>query len=500
MKKITLNKKTKIISVSLLFLVVLAVVIIICVNGLKEEEKPLSTYNMKLSYDDENHVLSGEEEITFINNYDNMFTCLYLHLYPNAFREGAKNNLVSVADTDEVYVDGVSYGNIEIKGVSSEGENLNYNIEGEDSNILKVELPVEVYPDESITFSVEFATTLANVNHRLGYGNNAINFGNFYPVICMYEEGVGFKTDLYHSNGDPFYSEVASYQVEITYPAKYTLASSGSLQSTTEEEGVATSKVSGDKIRDFCFVLSDIFDSVSQKVGSTTLTYYGYEGDSLSSALEISVKALNTFNELFGKYPYSTLNIVKTNFLHGGMEYPNLVMISDNLEDDEIAYVIVHEIAHQWWYGVVGNDEYNHAWMDEGLTEYSTLLFFEEHEEYNVDTASLVKNATESYKTFVRVYTSVNGEVDTSMDRPLNKFDTQPEYVQCTYTKGMLMFDSIRKSVGDRKFFKALKDYYQDFAYKNASPADMIASFIDSTRVDLEGFFNSWLSGDVVIK
>ena len=500
MKKITLNKKTKIISVSLLFLVVLAVVIIICVNGLKEEEKPLSTYNMKLSYDDENHVLSGEEEITFINNYDNMFTCLYLHLYPNAFREGAKNDLVSVADSDEVYVDGVSYGNIEIKGVSSEGENLNYNIEGEDSNILKVELPVEVYPDESITFSVEFATTLANVNHRLGYGNNAINFGNFYPVICMYEEGVGFKTDLYHSNGDPFYSEVASYQVEITYPAKYTLASSGSLQSTTEEEGVATSKVSGDKIRDFCFVLSDIFDSVSQKVGSTTLTYYGYEGDSLSSALEISVKALNTFNDLFGKYPYSTLNIVKTNFLHGGMEYPNLVMISDNLEDDEIAYVIVHEIAHQWWYGVVGNDEYNHAWMDEGLTEYSTLLFFEEHEEYNVDTASLVKNATESYKTFVRVYTSVNGEVDTSMDRPLNKFDTQPEYVRCTYTKGMLMFDSIRKSVGDRKFFKALKDYYQGFAYKNASPADMIASFIDSTRVDLEGFFNSWLSGDVVIK
>lgn len=500
MKKITLNKKTKIISVSLLFLVVLAVVIIICVNGLKEEEKPLSTYNMKLSYDDENHVLSGEEEITFINNYDNMFTCLYLHLYPNAFREGAKNDLVSVADSDEVYVDGVSYGNIEIKGVSSEGENLNYNIEGEDSNILKVELPVEVYPDESITFSVEFATTLANVNHRLGYGNNAINFGNFYPVICMYEEGVGFKTDLYHSNGDPFYSEVASYQVEITYPAKYTLASSGSLQSTTEEEGVATSKVSGDKIRDFCFVLSDIFDSVSQKVGSTTLTYYGYEGDSLSSALEISVKALNTFNDLFGKYPYSTLNIVKTNFLHGGMEYPNLVMISDNLEDDEIAYVIVHEIAHQWWYGVVGNDEYNHAWMDEGLTEYSTLLFFEEHEEYNVDTASLITNATESYKTFVRVYTSVNGEVDTSMDRPLNKFDTQPEYVQCTYTKGMLMFDSIRKSVGDRKFFKALKDYYQDFAYKNASPADMIASFIDSTRTDLEGFFNSWLNGDVVIK
>ena len=112
----------------------------------------------------------------------------------------------------------------------------------------------------------------------------------------------------------------------------------------------------------------------------------------------------------------------------------------------------------------------------------------------------MVTNATTSYKTFVRVYTSVNGEVDTSMERNLSQFATEPEYVQCTYTKGLIMFDTIRKSVGDKKFTKALQNYYEDFAYKNASPADMIASFSKTTHSDLEGFFLSWLTGEVVIQ
>ena len=182
------------------------------------------------------------------------------------------------------------------------------------------------------------------------------------------------------------------------------------------------------------------------------------------------------------------------------MEYPNLVLISDEVSNEDLAYVIVHEIAHQWWYGVVGNDENNHAWMDEGLAEYSTILFFENDSSYGQDCESMIDNSLQSYKTFVRVYTNVTGSVDTSMDRALSAFNTEPEYVQCTYTKGMLLFDAIRETVGDRKFFKALEDYYQDFSFKNATPADMIASFIKSTGYDLEGFILSWLEGDVVVQ
>lgn len=501
MKKITLNKKTKIISTIILFAVIIAIVVFLCLTGLKKEETPLSSYKMELSYDNTTHTISGSEEITFVNNYDNMFTYLYLHLYPNAFREGASASVVSSAEEENAYPNGISYGSIEVQSVTSDGESLDFNVEGEDQNILRVELPSEVYPDESITFTINFITTLANINHRLGYGENTINLGNFYPIICMYESGVGFKTDLYHSNGDPFYSECADYDVTISYPSNYMLASSGQLMEASTENNITTSTMTGEKIRDFCMVLSENFSHTSSKVGNTIINYYGYNGDTnLDTCLQVCEDALATFNELFGEYPYSQLSIVKSNFVHGGMEYPNLVLISDEVASDDLAYVIVHEIAHQWWYGVVGNDENNHAWMDEGLAEYSTLLFFENNSSYGQDSETMIDNALQSYKTFVRVYTNVTGSVDTSMDRALSAFNTEPEYVQCTYTKGLLLFDAIRETVGDRKFFKALEDYYQDFSFKNATPADMIASFNHSTGYDLEGFIMSWLEGDVVVQ
>lgn len=501
MKKIILNKKIKFISTIFLFAIIISIVIFLCLTGLKQEEIALSTYKMDLIYDNDKKTLSGSEEITFINNYDNMFTYLYLHLYPNAFREGASAMVVSSAEENNAYPEGISYGDIEVQGVASEGENLTFSVEGVDKNILKVELLREVYPDESITFTIDFTTTLANINHRLGYGANTINLGNFYPIICMYESGKGFKTDLYHSNGDPFYSECANYEVTINYPSNYTLASSGELINSSTEDGTTTSCMTGTKIRDFCMVLSNNFSLASKQVGNTTIQYYGYNGDTnLDTCLQICEDALLTFNNLFGEYPYSQLSVVKANFIHGGMEYPNLVLISDDVSNDDLAYVIVHEIAHQWWYGVVGNDENNHAWLDEGLAEYSTILFFENNTSYGEDSKSMIENSLQSYKTFVRIFTSVTGSVDTSMDRPLSNFNTEPEYVQCTYTKGLLLFDAIRDSVGDRKFFKALKEYYQEFSFKNVTPATFIASFNHSTGYDLESFIMSWLNGEVVIE
>ena len=307
-------------------------------------------------------------------------------------------------------------------------------------------------------------------------------------------------TSPYSSNGDPFYSDVANYSVSISYPEKFLLASSGQVLSEKCQDGLKKAQIEGKKIRDFCIVLSDKFKTVSSKCGNVNINYFYYNDPSPEQSISIASKAVETFNNLFGMYPYTVLNIVETNFLNGGMEYPNLVMVSDDLKSSaDYSYVIVHELAHQWWYGVVGNDEYNHAWMDEGLTEYSTLLFYKENSDLGVKFEDLVSSANKSYKLFVDVYTRVNGKVDTSMDRSLAKFDTEPEYVQCTYTKGVLMFNSLRETVGDKKFYKALKDYYKRFSYKNASPADMIASFSSSTGYNLESFFNSWLNGEVKV-
>ena len=485
------------------FIIALAFILPLILTGCSstKEELKLTNYNLALCFDDESMALQGQEEVEYFNRSNNTLKEIKFHLYPNAFREDAVRPVVPVSLSKDAYPNGKSYGCIEISSVKIGGIEMLYQICGSDKNILLVPLGKELFPDESVKLQITFNVKLANINHRLGYGENAINFANFYPVACVYKEGEGWSEDLYFSSGDPFYSEISNYKVTITYPENYTLATSGEIYSTTTQVDKKITQITAPKVRDFAFVLSDKFDVKTKQLGDTIVKYYGYQGDqNLNENLETSTLALQTYNEMIGSYPYKTLSIVKTNFIQGGMEYPNLVMISDScVTQSDYDYVIAHEIAHQWWYGVVGNDQFNNAWQDESLTEFSTWLFFKKNPKYNLSFEFLAKNALENYKFFEKVYSDITGNVDTSMNRPLDKFPTEPEYVQCIYTKGPLMYHTLYEMVGEKKFTKAMRDYYNKFAYRTPMPEELISSFSKSTGYNLEGFFNSWLSGEVVI-
>ncbi len=498
MKKI---KKKHLIYIFVAVVVIGIVTVIPFIFKSVNEQENLNSYNLTLNYDSEKHILEGSEVVQYVNNSENAFNSLFFNLYSNAFREGASSSVVSSTSFNEAFPNGDSYGEIKINSVMSiNEENLSYHITGEDLNILEVNLPEILYPDETFSLKIDFTVSLPNANHRFGYGENTINLGNFYPIACVYEDGVGFFTKPYHSNGDPFYSDVSNYEVQLTCSSDLVVASSGEVVDKKKTEDKTVYVINGEKIRDFCLVLSEKFEIASASVSGITINYFGYKGDTdLNAQVEFAKQCVSTYNDLFGKYPYSTLNVVKSNFVYGGMEYPNLVMISDTLEEQDFQYVIAHEIAHQWWYGVVGNNQYSNAWIDEGLTEYSTYLFFEKNSQYGYNYETMINNALNNYKFFVKIYQQINGEVDTSMDKDLDEFNTEPEYVQLTYTKGVLLFDGIRKSVGDKKFLKALKTLYEDFAFKNLNRAELIASFCSSTRSNLENYINSWLDGDIII-
>jgi aminopeptidase N len=307
--------------------------------------------------------------------------------------------------------------------------------------------------------------------------------------------------DGYHSNGDPFYSDVSNYVVNITCNKDLTLASTGSVIEENFKENTKITTIKAKAVRDFAIVLSNKFSVVSDIVDDIVVNYYYYNDENYEYNLKTSVDSVKYFNEQFAKYPYPVLNVVKTNFVHGGMEYPNLVYISDEVtEQTDYTNVIVHEIAHQWWYGVVGNNEFVSSWLDEGLTEYSTLLFYENYPEYNVDIIELKKNLTSSYVTFVDLYKSVLGSVDTTMNRRLDEYSTEPEYVYVTYVKGLLFFDNLREVVGDANFFKSLKEYFEQNKFKNATVDNLLFAFESVCKTSLEGLFNSWTQGLVVIQ
>lgn len=452
----------------------------------------------EISCELEGDKLVGVEKLTYVNDGDNVENFLVFNLHANAFREGAKYSAIKKSQEHSAYYNGVSYGNVQIKGVTTDNKTkLEYEIGGEDENVLIVNLQSEIYPGEQCVVIIEYDLTLPEVIARTGITKRTINLASFYPILCAKQKGEFYQC-VYYSTGDPFFSEVADYVVTITLDKAFTVASSGELLSTKTKGEKSINRYEVKNARNFCFVLSKDYSVASEEVNGTTINYYFYDDENAKSSLQTAVKAMKLFNEKFCEYPYKTYSVCQTEFLEGGMEFCALSMISDNLEYEAYSEVIVHETAHQWWQGVVGNNEIEYGFLDESLAEYSVVIFYENHAEYGFNNQTLMDGALKTYKTFCSVQDKLFGKVDTSMIRSLKDFSSEFEYVSVAYVKGALMYDHVRKSIGDQTFFKGLKRYLEENKFKNATPESMVGAF-EKVGADTNGVFESFFNGSVIL-
>lgn len=454
-----------------------------------------TNYEITASYS--SGVVTGTANVEFYNSTENTFKELKFNLFANAFRKGATHLPINTQYAHQAYYAGESYGDMQILSVYSGETALENEIKGEDENILVVTLLEEVFPEESVTVTINYKITLAKVNARTGITAHTVNLANFYPVLCGIDKN-GFFECVYYATGDPYFSDCADYEVTFSTPLEYVVASSGTLLSSTEADGVRTQKYSLSNARSFALVASTEFEILTQTIGGKTVNYYYYNDNSPEESLKTAILSLSYFGETFGDFAYDTLAVVETGFVQGGMEFPALVMISDALEEGAYKEVIVHETAHQWWMAGVGNNEILYPFLDEALAEYSVVLFYENHAEYGFTRESLMDISKKTYNVFCSVYEKLFGNVNTAMLRSLGEYTSEYEYVNVTYVKGAIMFDELRKFVGDEKFFKALKDYYEDYCYKNACPDDLISVF-ERYGKGAEGFINGFLEGKVIL-
>ena len=468
-------------------------------NEVEKISKNLTTYAISAELNDEKMEISGTETIDYINNTETEIDHICLHLYPRAFRKDALIKPYTALNVASCFPNGMSYGDISIVNVKVNGEIKPFELLGQDEDILKISFGFNLSKNGKIEIVIDFVITIPNSTHRFGYYENNINLGNWYPVVCVFKNGQ-FETSPYYSTGDPFCSDVSNYEVEFSYPSNYLLSSTGEIKSE-ELTDKKTTKISAKAVRDFALCLTKNSSAVSNEVEGTKISYVGYNGDeNLEFMLELSKDAVLYFNESFGKYPYSTLTVVKTPFLFGGMEYPNLVFISDSIDEpQEYQKVIVHEIAHQWWYSVVGNDEINEAWLDESLAEYSTALFFGANSKYGLTYEEFTQNAFSSYLLYVDVIETIRGEVNTKMNLAVFEYQNDYEYSYMVYVKGVIMFDSLKSAVGEKQVLSGLKKYYQNNKFKIASKIDFYDAFKSACHEDLETFFEGYLNGTAII-
>lgn len=460
----------------------------------KPQKEERSRYEITATYDEENKTVTASMSLSYYNGTEAILDELCFHLYPAAFREGARFSPVPKDAVSSAYPAGLSYGGIEIGKTTLGGAEVATAIEGEDEDILVVKMSGEgLYPTERAELTVDFTLTLPEIRHRFGYQGTRVNLGNWYPIACAFEDG-NFVTDPYYSTGDPFYSDCADYKVSVTVPDGLTVAASGRVTGADNADGTKTFSSEILAARDYAAVIGE-FKMLGSKAGDTDVNYYYISDPEPEKTLAAAVDAVKTFSDKFGEYPYESMSSVETQFLQGGMEYPGLAMISDALTGDIYREAIIHETAHQWWYAAVGNDEVRYPWLDEGLTEFSTSIFYRENPTYEVDYEKRIADALGAYVLYFDAFG--NADSDTSMTRKVCEYDSAFEYTYMTYVKGELMFESLRSVIGDEKFFAGLKDYYSTYKFKTAKPDDLIGCMEKASGRDLKGFFDSWTEGKV---
>ena len=449
-------------------------------------------YVMNLEYLPEERKLTAEATLTLSNRTDTELGELKFQLWANAYREGAKYAPVSQLYESKAYYNGKSYGGITIASVTGG----TFAVTGEDANILTVKPSSPLYPDEQITLGMQFEVDLAQINHRLGVGEHNVNLAHFYPIPCFYGQS-GYEEYVYTPTGDPFVNECMDFDVTLTVPENYTAVYNGTGECVAQN-GKKAYHIIAENVRDTAIVLGTELKSVTATADGVPVEYYYFSDAAPEASLKAATESLAYYAKTFGAYTYPRYTVVETDFPYGGMEYSGMAMIASDLSSTEIPTVIAHETAHQWWYGMVGSNQYCSSWQDEGLAEFSTALFFGAHPSYGVTYENAVAASEKSYRAFFSVYSQINGEANTKMNRPLTSFTGDYEYRNIAYDKGVILFSRLKSVLGEKKFFAGLKRYAEQYRGKLATQENMISCFT-AAGGNAEGVFTSFTEGLCVI-
>lgn len=396
------------------------------------ESGEIASYNIRAQLDVKTKIVTGSEDITWTNVSDEPVSELQFHLYMNAFKNEMSTYLKERGGVSSGFND---WGGIEVKKITlSDGmdiTNAREYIHPDDDNtadqtVMRVALPKPVDAGQKLRLQIEFVTKLPRILARSGFKGDYFFVGQWFPKLGVYEKPEGaekgrWNCHQYHLNSE-FYADFGSYNVQITVPTSYVVGATGELVGTQEDvpNKTTTYTYAQNNVHDFAWCASPHFQRIERTFDPSSEVTQG-ELDAAARLLQVTpgeltltpvkvvllmqpehlnqverhwncIRSLIKFFGLrFGPYPYKTFTLVDTpaNASGGGMEYPTLVtsdahwLWSERTKDLE--GLIAHEFAHQYWYGLVANNEFEDAMLDEGFANYSTALFTETlyGEDYN---------------------------------------------------------------------------------------------------------------------
>lgn len=500
-------------------------------------------YKIHATISEKTDIIDGREELTYWNNSPDTLTVVYFHLYQNAFQPNSYY--------DNLYHNNhqaVEYGHYEEQGLGTE---INYiAIDGKevkttlDNTVLIVHLNEAILPHTSVKFDINFKTYYDNgtVRRRMkivdSYGKKQYNGCHWYPRIAVYDKKFGWTTDQHL--GREFYGDFGTYDVTLNFANDYIVAATGNLLNRAEvlpedlraklditnfkdkpwgqwpstiipyEEGVRKEwRYYAENVHDFAFTANPHYrigeaEWVPENDPENVKKTYSFAQEPHASgwqnAADYSAKIIQVLSEDVGMYGYHKMIVADA---QDGMEYPMLTL--DGGRDPSYRGLLIHEIAHNWFYGMVNNNETYRAFMDEGFTQFYTSWVEEaidgKHKVLNKSRFDYinkfrepreVKESTAYYGYMRDAVLGKDPQLNTHSDGFNGAIRHGGGYGH-VYSKTATMLYNLQYVLGDELFENAMKYYFQKWSFGHPYPEDFRQSIIEYTKADLNWFFDQWL-------
>ena len=412
--------------------------------------------------------LIGRERIRYTNRQTFALDDIYLMLWPNH---------------GDQYLSRMTLDRVTLAGDAVRPE-LQH-----DGLAARVALPDPLEPGASVElgaeFSVEAFAGIEDRAARFGLTNGVLLAPTFYPLIPRITSNGAWQTMPAPEGGDTTNSDTALYVWRVTAPASLALVATGSVVETTQSGDTQTHLLVTGPMRDLALVVGPL-ELRQRAVDGIMLNAYVLKRHArlATGLLDYAEGQMRTLQALVGSYPFAELDVVDAPGAFGGIEYPGVIFVGAVDDSGFSENATVHEVGHQWFYSLIGDDQLLEPWLDEGAASYTEVLYAE-----HVYGPQAAEAALEEF----RGYLEFTDNPELPIGLPVGDYVSGGDYAVIVYGKGALFFDALRAELGDRAFFGFLQNYYAAYRYGFATSAGFQAEAEETCACDLDDLFDIWV-------
>jgi hypothetical protein len=495
---------------------------VLAVNSDKPMSERIVHYEIDARYDAGKKIVDATEVLTYHNVTGQTLDHFPFHLYQNAFQQKAtwvnEAKLMGSRDTGYEKWDDKDYGSEDIKSLEVVGQGdltaqLHYIApdDGNKDDKTVVDLPLRkpIVPGEFVQFKIAFQTKFPETQARSGWKRDFVLGGQWFPKVGVFWHGA-WNCHQYH-NTTEFFADFGVYDVKLTVPQYEVVGASGvKTGEVTNADKTKTLTYHGDDIHDFAWTASPRYkvkeDGVYQgQMGPVALRILMQPAhwSQVERHEKILRQSLDHFERWYGPYPYKTLTLVdpEPDSAAGGMEYPTFItgetgwFMPEGVKLPEI--VVEHEFGHQYWYGMVATNEFEDAWMDEGINSYTEVKVLDSILGKNTSVLDLAGATLGEREQQRLVYISAP-DLDPMAKNAYDYYNSN-SYGGITYGKTASVLLTLESIVGEDTMQKAMHVYFMKYRFTHPVKEDFLKTIEEVSGRDLRWYFNQAVYGTPVM-